>query len=353
MTISQLSHTIHILPAGNDTVQRIILQNKEYTVELTNTGASIVAIYAPDKNGTKKNIVAGFEDLSEYNINKDYLGCVVGRCTNRIANGRFTLNGKEYQLPVNNGINHLHGGFNGFHLKHWQVDAYAEGENNCSVTFSYISIDGEEGYPGTVHVKVQYVLSENSLTAQFTAVTDKDTPINLTNHSYFNLSGFEQPEILNHTLQINADYYTEKSPLNVSTGKILSVTGTALDFRISKTIGKGIHSFPADMGYDYNFVLQSKKEIITAAILNDPFSGRTLTVYTNKPGIHIYTANYWDGSTVGTQNKSYIKHGAVALETQLFPDSVNHPHFPDCILKPGEVYDYTTIFQFDIIKNAE
>lgn len=353
MEIEPAKHIVRILQTNDSTVQRIILENSSITVELTNIGASLVAIHTPDKNGTKKNIVAGFEELSQYNVNKDYLGCVVGRYANRIANGMFTLNDKKYQLTVNDGVNHLHGGVYGFHLKHWLMDAHAENEDDCSVTFSCSSIDGEEGYPGNVQIKVQYELSRNRLKLHYTATTDKPTPVNLTNHSYFNLSGFEQPAISDHTLQINADYYTEKSFLNTPTGKILPVTGTDLDFRTPKAISKGINGFPADRGYDHNFVLQSKKKIVTAAILNDALSGRTLTVYTNKPGMQLYTANSWDGTTVGTQNRSYIKHGAVALETQLFPDSVNHPHFPDCILKPGEVYDYTTIFQFDIVKNAE
>ncbi len=349
MKIPPKTHMVSVLQTNDRTVQRIILQNEKVTVELTNIGASIVSIQTPDKNDIKKNIVAGFEELSRYNFNKDYLGCIVGRYANRISNGLFTLNDKKYQLSLNDGVNHLHGGFHGFHLKHWLIDARAENEDDCSVTFSCNSIDGEEGYPGNMHAKVQYKLSDNRLILYYTAITDKHTPVNLTNHSYFNLSGFEQDTILNHTLLINADYYTEKSSLNTPTGKILSVTGTELDFRASKIIRKGINGFPADMGYDHNFVLQQRKEIIMAAILNDPLSGRALTVYTDKPGIQLYTANYWNGAHIGPQNKRYIKHGAVALETQLFPDSVNHPHFPDCILKPEEVYDYTTIFQFDII----
>lgn len=354
MKTEPTKHIVTTQQTDDSTVQRVILRNGEISVELTNIGASVVAIHTPDRDGTTKNIVAGFNDLSQYDINKDYLGCIVGRYANRIANGRFTLNDKKYQLTVNDGINHLHGGVNGFHLKHWLMDGFAENEDDCSVTFSCSSVDGEEGYPGNLQVKVQYELSRNVLKLHFTATTDSSTPVNLTNHSYFNLSGFEQTVISDHTLQINADDYIEKSSMNTPTGRILPIRGTDLDFRAPKAIGKGINGFPADMGYDHTFVLQSNgKEIKTAAVLNDAGSGRTLTVFTNKPGIHIYSANYWDGTTVGTQHKSYIKHGAVALETQLFPDSANHPHFPDCILNPGEVYDYTTIFQFDIVDNAE
>lgn len=322
-------------------MKKSILKNSEITVELTNIGASIVAIHTPDKQGVVKNIVAGFEDLSQYNINRDYLGCIVGRFANRIANGRFILNDQTYQLTINDGVNHLHGGINGFHLKHWMVETEAAQVDASSVKFTCTSMDGEEGYPGTMKISVEYKLSGNQLQLHYKATTDKSCPVNLTNHSYFNLSGFEEPSILGHTLQLNAACYTEKSALNVPTGKILPVADTELDFRTPKLIGEGINAFPDDMGYDHNFVLQSKKELIKAAILKDPASGRILTVITNKPGIQVYTANYWDG-----------KHGAVALETQLFPDSVHHPHFPDCILNPGEVYDYTTIFQFDIDKTA-
>lgn len=322
-------------------MKKSILKNSEITVELTNIGASIVAIHTPDRHGVVKNIVAGFEDLSQYTINGNYLGCIVGRFANRIADGQFILNDQTYQLTINDGVNHLHGGINGFHLKHWMVETDPVQDDTDSVKFTCTSIDGEEGYPGTMKISVQYKLSGNQLILHYKATTDKSTPVNLTNHSYFNLSGFEESTILGHMLQLNAACYTEKSALNLPTGKILPVADKELDFRTPKLIGEGINAFPDDMGYDHNFVLQTNKELIKAAILKDPVSGRILTVFTNKPGIQVYTANYWD-----------VKHGAVALETQLFPDSVHHPHFPNCILNPGEVYDYTTIFQFDIDKSA-
>lgn len=352
MNMKPPSHTVSIIPTDDSTIKRIILKNNELTVELTTIGASIVAIHTPDKNGVIKNIVAGFKELSQYNINRDYLGCIVGRYANRIANGRFTLNDQPYQLTINDGVNHLHGGVEGFHLKHWVIENYSANEDACSVIFSCSSLDGEEGYPGNMQISVHYKLSGNQVVLHYTATTDKSGPVNLTNHSYFNLSGFDQASITDHTLQINANYYTEKSALNTPTGEILPVADTDLDFRTPKAIGKGINGFPADLGYDHNFVLQSKKEIIKAAVLKDPDSRRVVSVYTNKPGIQLYTANFWDGTTIGTQHTAYGKHGAVVLETQLFPDSVNHPHFPDSILKPDEVYDYTTIFQFDIDKSA-
>jgi aldose 1-epimerase len=341
------THTFRMLTDG--LMQRVILTNKKITVELTNIGASIVAIHTPDMQGIQKNIVAGFEDLSQYYTNSDYMGCVVGRVANRIAKGKFSLNGEDYQLPINDPPNHLHGGVHGFHQKSWLIEEHMEDENECSVTLSYYSPDKEEGYPGNLHATIKYTLSNNKLKIDYTATTDKATPINLTNHSYFNLTGFESATIVDHLLQINADHYTEKSPENTSTGAILPVDETDLDFRIQRTIGEGINGFPADMGYDHNFVLRAKGEMAIAAVLSEPNSGRSLTVLTNKPGLHIYSGNYFDGSKVGAQGKAYIKHGAVALETQLFPDSVNHPQFPNTIINPGQTYNYTTIFQFDVI----
>lgn len=333
----------------DDKIRRVILQNKEISVHLTNIGAGIVAIHAPDRQGVHKNIVAGFDDLARYCANKDYLGCTVGRYANRITRGRFSMQGKDFQLAINDAPNHLHGGFGGFHQKIWDTEEGTRQDSQSSVTFHYVSTDAEEGYPGNLHVSVRYTLSQNELSIHFTATTDKPTPVNLTNHSYFNLSGFELPTILDHILQINADHYTEKSAANTSTGRILPVGGTHLDFTKPKTIGRGIDNFPADMGYDHNFVLRQNTEMGISAILSEPVSGRVVTIRTNKPGLQVYTANYFDGTTIGAQGKPYLKHGAVALETQFFPDSVNHPHFPDSILVPGKTYDYRTIFQFDVI----
>ena len=226
--------------------RRIVLQNNELSVHLTNIGASIVAIHAPDKQGIYKNIVAGFDDLASYYVNKDYLGCTVGRYANRIAKGRFSIQGEDFQLAINDAPNHLHGGFSGFHQKIWDTEECEPQDSQSSVAFHYVSTDAEEGYPGNLHVSVRYTLSQNQLSIHFTATTDKPTPVNLTNHSYFNLTGFESPTILGHMLQINADHYTEKSAANTSTGKILPVAGTHLNFTKPKTIGEGINHFPAD-----------------------------------------------------------------------------------------------------------
>lgn len=332
-------------------VYRIFLTNGEVEIILTNLGCSILAINAPDKNGDCKNIVAGFPNLEDYLVNRDYLGCVVGRYANRIASGRFMLDGKPILLPQNDGVNHLHGGAEGFHKKIWDVQRVINNEECVGVVFSYLSKDGEEGYPGNLELTVSYSLNkDNQLCIEYSAETDKPTPVSLTNHSYFNLTGFDVPVIDDHLLQVNATAYTEKNEQNVPTGSVLSVEGTALDFRKPKKIGSGIDSFPIDMGYDHNFVLEAHSidEVVFAAKLSEPVSGRSLSVFTSAPGIQVYTANYWDSSIKGVQGQLYDKHGAVALETQAFPDSPNQSSFPNTILHPGEKYSSKTIYAFDV-----
>ena len=329
----------------------VSLQNHEITVELTNIGCAITAIYAPDSSGNKKNIVAGFSDWGLYTTNPDYLGCVVGRYANRIANGSFTLNGKFYQLTVNDPPNHLHGGEYGLSHKIWKLVSLIEKENECGAVFSYCSADGEEGYPGNLQVTVQYVLdSKHRLHILYRATTDKSTPVNFTNHSYFNLTGFETPTILKHFLQIMADRHTEKSDNNIPSGVISSVCNTALDFTIPRWIGMYIDCFPRDMGYDHNFILNHthEKGIVKAAVLSEETTGRVLTVYTDAPAMQVYTANHWNGSVTGKQGLPYQQYGGVALETQAYPNSVNLQHFPNTILHPGEEYISTTIFEFGV-----
>ena len=338
---------------ANETIHSIVLNNGSVAVELTNIGCAITAIRTPDRNNKKKNIVAGFKDPELYKVNKDYFGCVVGRYANRISNGAFMLDGKRYQLGTNNPPNHLHGGWQGLSHKIWKLETTIEKEDECGVVFSYTSPDGEEGYPGNLQVRVQYVLdNHNRLTINYKAVTDKSTPVNLTNHSYFNLTGFEQSTILQHDLQVHADQYLEKNGNNVPSGNLLTVQDTALDFTKPAPIGRAIAGFVADRGYDHCFVLnrQEGKRLAKAAVLSEPTTGRVLTVYTDKPAIQVYTANFWDGTSSGEQGVPYQQHGAVALETQGYPDSVNHAHFPDAIVHPGEPYTSTTIFEFGIDK---
>ncbi|OQP44468.1 galactose mutarotase [Niastella yeongjuensis] len=334
------------------TIKQAKLSNGIITVELTNIGCSITALHVPDKNGVAANIVAGFADLHQYKENPDYFGCVVGRFTNRITNGQFQLNGTQYQLSVNDGNNHLHGGWMGFNKKLWEVQELIETENECGIVFATSSAHEEEGYPGNVSLTVTYLLDRNNqLQILYQAKTDKSTPISLTNHSYFNLSGFTNPVIYDHVLSVSAWEYTAKSASNTATGEILPVAGTALDFRLPKRIGNDIGELTVDNGYDHNFILKraNSKYIIKAATMSEPASGRVITVYTDKPAMQLYTGNFWNGKITGRQNIPYEKHGGVALETQAFPDSPNHPHFPEAILHPGEVYLSTTIYEFGIL----
>jgi aldose 1-epimerase len=331
-------------------VYKYTLQNESIKVDITNLGCSIMAIYTKGSDQREKNIVAGFKDIKDYEINPYYFGCVIGRYANRIANGKFTLGGKNIQLSVNDGINHLHGGFEGFNKKVWKLSNTESDGDKVSVEFEYLSCDGEEGYHGNLRVKVKCILnSKNQLCIEYNADTDEATPISLTNHSYFNLSGFESPNIYEHQLYVNAENYTEKNVNNIPTGNIIPVADTPLDFRQPKNIGKDIYQFPRDKGFDHNFVLKKifAGEIVLAAQLKDPSSGRTVTVYTDQPGIQVYTANFWDGTVEGSHG-TYQQHGAVALETQAFPDSPNHPAFPDTILRPGQDYFSTTIYEFGI-----
>ena len=331
------------------------LSNGEVDAEITNYGCTIVSLFSPDVNGIKSNIVAGFKDLAEYESDHPYFGCIVGRYANRIAKGKFTIDDKTWQLPLNDdGVNHLHGGLHGFNRKLWKIEEIINEEDKCGVTFSYVSKDGEEGYPGNLEVSVSYLLTkENLLIIQYTAVTDQPTIISLTNHSYFNLSGFEQETIHDHFLQINAEKYTVKNEFNTPSGEMASIKDTPFDFSSPQKIGQYIHELETDMGYDHNFVLNNDHRTpALAATLFEPASGRVLKVFTNMPGMQVYTANWWDGTITGYQDKPYQKHGAVALETQAFPDAPNQLQFPSAVLRPGEQYSKQTTFQFLVEKQT-
>lgn len=317
-------------------------------IELSNYGATIVSVHMAGRSGKRDNIVAGFSNLNDYLGDHPYLGCVVGRYANRIAFGNFTLDGIQYTLDVNDGVNHLHGGFSGFNRKVWQTETLFRTDEDAGVELSCFSPDGEGGFPGSLKVKVRYSLgTDNRLHLQYEASAGKPTVLSLTNHSYFNLSGFREPTIVNHLAQIFADYYTMKNENNVPDGTLAPVTDTPLDFRTPKRLGEDILKIEIDRGYDHNFVIRKdKKSPAPAADLYDELSGRGLKVYTDQPGMQLYTANWWNGTLKGSQGKPYEKHGAVALETQAFPDSPNHPHFPSTVLRPGETFFSETIFEF-------
>jgi len=350
LSSSSYSGTLYDHLRGKD-VYWITLRNGDTVIRITNLGCIITSIHTPDREGVRKNIVAGFEEPGNYEQNPYYFGCVVGRTINRIGGGKFLLNGDMVQLSQNDGVNHLHGGFAGFDKKIWDIAGVIHSKGEVGVVFSYTSRDGEEGYPGNLDVQVKYVLTpENRLLMEYKAVTDKRTPVNLSNHSYFNLTGFDNPLVTDHWLTVHAEKYTEKNEFNLPTGNILPISGTPLDFSTPKRIGDHIGQFPLDGGFDHNYVLEKQlpDELAPAAELYDPSTGRGLRVATDRPGLQVYTANWWDGSLYTPDGQPYAQHGAVALETQAFPDSPNQPSFPGIILEPGDTYRATTVFEFAV-----
>ena len=342
------------MQSSNDQIKSFLLKNGPIEITITNLGCIILSVKTPDKFGALQNIVAGFKTIEEYRNNRDYFGCVVGRYANRIAYGTFKIDGNTYHLKLNDGVNNLHGGEYGFDKQVWKVNSTISNQTNSGVEFEYESKDGEEGFPGNLKVSVTYLLNNrNELIIQYKATTDKATPVSLTNHSYFNLTGFENDSVNDHALLIFADKYTEKNKDNQPTGEFINVDNTVFDFRSVKKIGIDINDdvLKTDKGYDHNFVLKhdNSDAIIHAAHLSDDESGRTLDVFTTAPGIQLYTANFFDSSITGSQNKVYKQHSAVALETQSFPDSPNHSNFPGTILYPEKTYNSTTVYAFGLI----
>jgi aldose 1-epimerase len=319
-------------------------------VRLTNYGAIVTAIEVPDRNGKLADVALGYNSLEGYvnAVDRPYFGAIVGRYGNRIAKGNFSLNGKEYTLAKNNGENHLHGGMMGFDKVIW--NAKVTGPN--TVEFSYLSKDGEEGYPGNLSVKVTYTLTDkNELRIDYLATTDKATPVNLTNHSYFNLSGEGSPTILDHQLMIAADAYTPVDKGLIPTGELRPVSGTAFDFRTAKPIGRDIgmkdQQLEYGLGYDHNWVLSKKTNGMTlAATLYEPKSGRFMEVFTEEPGVQFYCGNFLDGRLTGKSGKPYAYRSGLCLETQHYPDSPNQSGFPSTILNPGKEYKTVTLYKF-------
>ena len=320
-----------------------LTNSKGNEVKISNYGGIVTSFVTADKAGGKSDIIIGFDSLNNYLRKPPYFGAVIGRYGNRIGNARFTLGGKEYKLAANDGKNTLHGGLKGFDKVVW--DATVINDSLPSLTLNYVSKDGEEGYPGTLKVTVQYTLTEdNELKIEYNAETDKATPVNLTNHSYFNLTGDVNNTILNHTLMIGADNYTPVDSTLIPTGEIKSVKGTPFDFTTAKAIGKDFESVRG--GYDHNWVLNSKGgSLQKVAVLADSLSGRSLEVYTTEPGLQFYTGNFLNGSFSNHDGKPINLHTALCLETQHFPDSPNKPGFPTTILKPGEKYHSETVYK--------
>ncbi|PZP42241.1 MAG: galactose-1-epimerase [Pseudopedobacter saltans] len=325
----------------------VLTNGKGSVVTLSNYGATVTGWTFPDKEGNNSQIVIGFDSLSGYLQHPPYFGATIGRFGNRIAKGKFKLEGKEYTVATNDGANHLHGGKIGFDKVIWE--AIIPDSTKPAIDFHYVSKDGEEGYPGNLDVTVHYVLTDdNELKITYDATTDKPTIINMTNHSYFNLSGNLENTVLGETLQINADKYTPVSNL-IPTGQLLSVKGTPYDFTTPHTIGEMIAK--TDSCYDHNFVLNTNGDISKpAAVLSDAKTGRELTLYTTNIGVQVYTSCYLKGEYTAHNNQKTVKFAAVTLETQHYPDAPNQPTFPSVELKPGEKYHQETIYKIALKK---
>jgi len=319
---------------------------------ITNFGATVVSLRVPDRHGKVADVVLGYVDLDGYIHDKSHFGATVGRYANRIAHGKFSLNGTTYTLAKNNGENHLHGGIRGFDKVVWTAKDVSTPAASV-LQLNYLSKDGEEGYPGNLPAQVTYTLTNNNkLRIEYAATTDKDRIINLTNHSYFNLAGQGQGDILQHQLRLHASRFTPVDATLIPTGAIRRVKGTPFDFTRSTAIGSRItqddEQLKLGQGYDHNFVLDGdgRGKPVLAAEVYEPTSGRTMEVWTTEPGIQLYTGNFLDGTARGKAGTTYPRRSAFCLETQHFPDSPNHPNFPSTILKPGTRFKSTTIYKF-------
>ena len=311
-------------------------------------GATLVSLEVPDKDGNMADVVLGFDTPAEYPAKSLYFGCIAGRCANRIAKGKFTLDGTEYTLAVNNGENHLHGGIVGFDKVIWQA-AQIDAPDGDAVEFTYLSTDGEEGYPGNLLCTVTYKLTDdNELSFNYKATTDKATVINLTNHTYYNLAGQGSGDILAHEMMVNADSYTVTDDGSIPTGELKDVAGTEMDFRTPQAIGARIDEIPGDPGgYDHNYVLNGRGGLALAAKVTEPTTGRVMEVFTTQPGVQLYVGNYLDG-IAGKGGANYGIRTGLCLETQHFPDAPNQPDFPTTVLRPGEEYKHLTIHKFSV-----
>ncbi|MEY4113522.1 MAG: hypothetical protein RLZ76_215 [Bacteroidota bacterium] len=332
------------------TVKLFTLRNKSgMAVEISNYGATLVSIHVPDQKGQDGNVLLGYDDIKGYYNGKSYFGCVVGRYANRIAKGAFELEGKQYQLPQNDGLNSLHGGVNSIDKQVWDARIM-----NDAIRLTTVIKDGENGYPGNVKLTVVYSLrSDNSLVIDYSATTDKTTVLNISNHAYFNLSGDPSKTILDHEIKINADAFTPVDSTLIPTGEIKKVSGTAFDFLSFKKIGQDIDHSDQQLtygkGYDHNFVLNTRDGKSPVVEVVEKKSGRKMEVFTNQPGVQFYTGNFLNGSEKG-RGLSFEHRTGFCLETQQFPDAPNQSNFPSTVLKPGEVWKSHTTYKFSVVK---
>ncbi|WP_337175696.1 aldose epimerase family protein [Paludisphaera sp.] len=331
-----------------EAVDLYTLKNGKITVKVATYGATIVSIGAPDRDGKVEEVTLGFDSLDGYLGEHPYFGATVGRVANRIAKGKFTLDGEAYSLAINNPPNALHGGVKGFNRVVWKAEP-VESPDGPSVKMTYTSKDGEEGYPGNLATTVTFtVTADDALRIDYEATTDKATPINLSNHAYFNLAGGADATMLDHELTLAASKYTPVDDTLIPTGAIEPVEGTPLDFRKPTAIGARIAQMEGEPGgYDHNFVLDSGGgKLAFAARVHHPKTGRVVEMSTTEPGVQFYSGNFLDGTNVGKGGLVYKKHYGLCLEAQHFPDSIHHPNFPDAVLRPGETYTQTTVYKF-------
>ena len=330
------------LSTGEEVELYTLISSTGIKVKIMTYGGAIVSIETPDKKGTLEDVTLGFDNLSDYETHRVFFGALIGRYGNRIAEGKFSLGDNTYELATNNAPNHLHGGVKGFDRVVWTAEAVYN-ETEPGLKLSYLSVDGEEGYPGNLNVTVTYTLKGDELQLKYEATTDKATPINLTNHTFYNLAG--SGTILDHLLTINASAYTPVDSTLIPTGELTNVAGTPFDFNTPTAIGARINS--VEGGYDHNYVLAEDEGLKLVSKLEDPISGRFMEIYTTEPGLQFYSGNFLDG-TQYKGDKVYNIHTGLCLETQHFPDSPNQPNFPSTILEPGETYQSKTIMKFGV-----
>lgn len=350
MNIKSFGH----LSDGKEVFEFTLINKAGMQVKVINFGGIITSILVPDRNGNLGNVVLGFDSLEDYTLDTHYIGALVGRNANRISGAVFMLDGILYPLAKNNGNCNHHGGITGFNKVYWDIEPIQQNENQ-SLKLTYLSQDGEEGFPGNLQTTVIYTLTEdNSLLVEYSAITDKPTVVNLTQHSYFNLSAGNQKDILSHDLQLFASHFLPTADEQLPTGELKSVAGTVFDFMQPKHIGKGIQlpdeQLIAGKGYDHTWVIDHEKEykIAKACCLSDANTGRNLEIFTTEPGIQVYTGNYLNGSGKGKNGESYTYRYGIGLETQHFPNSMNMPDFPSVRLNPGERYQSQTIYKFSV-----